>query len=109
MPHVEIGDVVRDNYGRSGIVVREEPPPDQSWVDAQSDSRVNSVDRACRWLGILPFDGGLLIAPEPLVERVRRADADDIRTVAAEANSHGIKLLVEALPNAVLELLRDRS
>ena len=95
---IKLGDVVLDNYGREGIVVREEPSPPQGWLMSQADERLHRLGHSERWLGILPFTGGLVLSPESLTERLRAAQREDLLRAVETANSHGVRYLVELFP-----------
>ena len=76
-------DLIRDNYGRLGIVLWEASTPDESWLKIQKDSRMRSVG-ACRWWSVALLIGGGVCVPEPLAEYVRPATVDDALQVARE-------------------------
>jgi hypothetical protein len=106
MTRIEIGDVVLTNTSLEGIVTSEEPRPKQSWLAAQYDERVRTLDASVRWLGVLPFSGGMVITPEPLTERLRRATVEDVRAAVEGANTHAVKTLIAVFPDEVRELLK---
>ena len=77
------GALIRDNYGRLGIVLWESPPPKASWLEIQNDARMRGVGD-CRWWSVAPLSGGGAQVPEPLVEYVRAASVQDALKVASE-------------------------
>ena len=77
------GALIRDNYGRLGIVLWETPPPKSSWLEIQNDARMREVGD-CRWWAVAPLCGGGACVPAPLVEYVRAASVDDALQVALE-------------------------
>lgn len=107
MPAVRIGDLVNDNYGRRGVVVRPEPRPSEAWLGAQEDKRLLELPASASWVGIVPLAGGLVISPESLTESLGPPGEDDLREAVSNANPHGVRLLVEALPAQVEAILHD--
>ena len=107
---IEPGDVVRDNYGRLGIVVAYEPSrPEEDWLKIQEDSRVQKLSAEERWLYIYPFDGGSAVSPESLTERLRPMDNDDFRKAYRAGNGFAQDKLKEVFPERVeLILAEDR-
>jgi hypothetical protein len=77
------GDLIRDNYGRLGIVLWESARPQDSWLEIQNDARMRSVG-SCRWWAVAPLSGGGACVPEPLAEYVRAASVEDALQVALE-------------------------
>ncbi|MCA9569822.1 MAG: hypothetical protein KC656_18385 [Myxococcales bacterium] len=95
---IEVGDVVVDNYGNEGLVVREEARPPAGWLRSQRDTRVMRLGLDERWLGVMPFTGGLVVAPASLCARLRAAERDDVVRAAARANRAALEALSELFP-----------
>lgn len=107
-PLIRSGVVVRDTFGRVGIVLTRKPQPDEKWIDDQ----VNSTDikrlGSTEWWGVMPLDGGFARAPSPLLTYLREATYEDFILAADNANSAGRKYLIEVFPTFVDRLLADR-
>ena len=105
---IKLGAVVRDRYGRIGIVCSKETAPAQDWIDEQ----LNSVDikklGQTDWWGVMPFGGGYLLAPGPLLDHLRDATYDDFLTASETARAPGRKRLVKIFPSYVDRLLAER-
>jgi len=105
---IKLGVVVRDVFGRTGIVLTRKPEPDQEWIDDQ----VNSADikrlGPTEWWGVMPLDGGFARAPGPLLNYLREATYEDFLLAADNANIAGRKYLVKVFPNYVDQLLAER-
>ena len=97
------GALIRDNHGRVGIVLWENPVPKQEWLDMQNDPRMREVG-PCRWWAVAPVCGGGACVPEPLLEYIRPAALDDALAVAREHKMSYFTLirvfpaLAEAMP-----------
>lgn len=109
MDEIELGDVVVDNHGREGIVIREDPTPGPRWLADQEDERMRAVSPGARWLAILPLTGGLTLCPESLLQRVRNANESDILNAAEAANEPGVRYLVELFPGVVRRIISKRT
>ncbi len=77
------GSFIRDNCGRLGIVLWEDPAPKRWWLDIQKDQRMREVG-PCRWWAVAPLIGGGVCIPEPLAEYVRPATLEDALPVAQQ-------------------------
>ena len=91
------GDLVRDNYGRTGIVLWENPPPKDWWLQIQNDARMREVG-PCQWWAVAPVSGGGACVPEPLTEYIRPASIEDALQVAQE-HKMSYFTLVRVFPN----------
>lgn len=78
---LNIGDLIIDNRGRECIVIAESPPPTDSWLNQQNDSRVRSM-KNCRWWQAVPDTGGGVCVPEPLAQHLRAATIEDAKRYA---------------------------
>ncbi len=97
-PRINIGDVVRDNHGREGIVVKDERTPDAEWLARQSDARVRRQAPEERWLTVLPFDGGSALCPESLATHLRPMTLDDFSSAHKGGNGFAKDELEELFP-----------
>jgi len=62
------------------------------------------------WWGVMPFDGGYLLQPEPLLTFLRDASFDDFLRAVDHAGLEGRLNLAKVFPhyvNRVLELRRE--
>lgn len=82
------GDLIIDNHGRQGIVLRRAYPA-QDWLNDQSDERIRSLPKDTVWWEALPLVGGGIFTPEPFTEFVREATREDFRTCSENANRFG--------------------
>ena len=73
------GDLIVDNLFRAGVVVSSAPRPGRTWLAMQNDKRVRKAKGP--WWKVYPLDGGVIVAPEDLVTRRRRATIDDVRLI----------------------------
>ena len=105
MPTIAIGDVVLDNHGRTGIVLRVDPRPSNGWLREQQDERMRSIRPDEVWFAVMPLGGGLILCPETLLERLRRPTEDDLLAAVAGANEHGVKSLVGLFPEFVAAIV----
>jgi len=106
---IDIGAVVRDNLGREGIVLSREKAPPQEWIDEQIDAdEVRKLGTMVNWWGVMPFDGGYLLCPEPMLTWLRVATYEDFVMVADHAGVEGRLSLVKVFPHYVNLLLEKR-
>jgi hypothetical protein len=90
-----IGWVIWDNHRRLGIVVRLESAPSPSWLREQRDERVSRLGAQETWLGVMPLDGGLVVVPKSLSERLRPAARGDVLRCAEHTNPAGSRILAD--------------
>ncbi len=76
MRALAVGDLVRDNLGRKGIVIERARKPDSKWLAAQDDRRMRGA--VGPWWHVVPLDGGDALVPEDFAKRIRRATVDDV-------------------------------
>lgn len=108
MTTISAGDVVEDNYGRHGIVIREEPFPGSQWISSQADPRLSDLGADERWLGVIPFGGGLVITPASLTTRIRAATRDDFLIAVDSAGEHGVRYLAAVFPDWTREVMMGK-
>jgi hypothetical protein len=102
MAAIAVGDLIRDNRGRKGIVLAASKRPARSWLALQTDARVRSARG--RWWHAAVLDGGAVLVPEALARRIRRANVDDIlELLSAEPAYKG-----EALLRHLLRTMREQ-
>ena len=93
MSGLAVGDVIRDNLGREGIVLERARAPNVGWLAEQDDLRVRSA--AGPWWNVVPFDGGGVLVPEDLVLVLRRATVDDVvRVMESDMTDDGRSTLL---------------
>ena len=110
---IQIGNVVHSNgpYPFDGIVCQKDPPPPDDWIDEQANADSlrrlgNKNDIA--WWGVMPFDGGFALCPEPLLSFLRPASYEDFLRAADMANPAGRATLLTLFPEFVDRLLAER-
>jgi hypothetical protein len=81
MSALRVGDVIRDNLGREGLVLAPGRRPTSKWLQDQEDTRM--VAAVGPWWKIAPFDGGGVLVPDDLAVFLRRATVDDVVLVMA--------------------------
>lgn len=104
---IDIGSVVQDPFGRVGIVCSSEPRPPQAWIEEQVRSDEIRALGDVRWFGVLPFGGGYVLWPEPLLMNIRVASYDDFLAAADSAGPSGREKLVRIFPDFVSRLLEE--
>lgn len=87
MTSLAVGDLIRDNLGREGIVLASARRPSAKWLADQNDVRMRSASG--RWWRVVPLDGGGVCVPEDLAVVVRRATVDDILSVMRNDSNDG--------------------
>lgn len=106
---ISIGDVVRDRFGREGIVCTLEPEPSSDWKREQvGGAEIEKLPRDTRWWGVLPFGGGYLLCPDVELSRLRRASYDDFLAAVDTAGPSGRTRLALTFPDFVDQLLANR-
>ena len=78
---IQIGDIITDNYELMGIVLEREGKPTDEWLELQNDERMRQQPEDVKWWSVLPFTGGAVCIPEPLMVKERRATIDDLQEV----------------------------
>lgn len=76
---IEVGDVVRDSWGREGIVASESDTPDPGWLDQQADPEMRESPEGERWLSVYPLSGGAVLSPGSKTTRLRRPTPEDLK------------------------------
>lgn len=93
MKTIAVGDLIRDNLGRQGIVIEPARKPDRKWLAIQDDQRMRSAGGP--WWRVCPLDGGSTLVPEVLAKRIRRAHVDDIaKVMESDSTDNGRKTLL---------------
>lgn len=88
MRTIGVGDVIRDNYGRLGLVLEKGRKPGVRWLAEQEDQRMRTASGP--WWHVAPLNGGGVLVPENLAGRVRRATVDDVlKVMSADENDGG--------------------
>ena len=105
---LKIGVVVRDSRGQIGIVREPEPAPSKHWIDEQRDAAVIKALGPTQWWGVLPFDGGYVLSPEPLLEVLREATHEDFLAAVDAANVPARAHLAKMFPQYVDRILAER-
>lgn len=95
---IEAGDIVRDNYGRVGVVICEDKTPDYQWLSGQEDERVRTRGQDERWLTVYPMDGGAVNSPQSLTTRLRKMTQEDFDVAYKAANGFAKDKLGELFP-----------
>jgi hypothetical protein len=106
---IRLGLLVRDSRGRQGIVCTRKDRPSEDWIDEQLDAvDIRKLDQDVPWWGVMPLDGGLVLAPEPMLEVIRPAAYEDFLVAADHANIAGRKYLATLFPHYVDRVLAER-
>ena len=107
---IKIGDLVKDNYERFGIVMGKADIPDSLWLREQNDSQMRDLlvkdsDGICKyfyefWIKVLPLDGGAVVLTSDLIiHNFGQAGVEEYERAYKNANPFG-KELLEMLPIA---------
>jgi len=106
---ISVGVVVRDSFGREGIVCSRGEAPAADWINEQVGSdKIRKLGRAVQWWGVMPFGGGYLLCPEPELEWLRPASYEDFLAAADTAGVDGGECLTKIFPHYVDRLLKER-
>lgn len=106
---IAIGSVVRDSLRREGIVLSKEKPPARDWIEEQVDAEdIMKLGRDVEWWGVMPFTGGYLLCPEPMLTWLRSATYEDFLVAADHAGIEGRASLAKTFPHYVDEVLASR-
>jgi hypothetical protein len=108
MSIIPIGTVVRDPFGRVGIVCKREPVPPDDWIDERVKADEIKKLGEVSWFGVMPFGGGYVLFPEPMLERLRKATYEDFLSAVDGAGVPGRASLAKIFPDFVDRLLRER-
>jgi hypothetical protein len=101
--------LVRDDFGRLGIVCARKERPGEGWISEHPHAaEIRTVGYDAPWWGVMPLDGGLVIVPEAMLEVIRPASYEDFRTAADHANVAGRKYLATLFPHYVDRVLAER-
>ena len=88
---MKTGLLVKDNYGRIGIVIKKTSQPETSWLAIQKDKKLKTS--TADWYNIVPLGtGGLVVAPEDLIQVLRPATKDDFVKIPSFDREHNIEL-----------------
>lgn len=98
---IEDGIVVRDQYGRVGIVLGPTDVPSDDWLAEQVNLPLESAPNETTWWHVMPLTGGLVIAPEMALEPLRPATYEDFLIAVDHANVPGRRSLAVLFPEFV--------
>jgi hypothetical protein len=108
-PVIHLGAVVRDSMGREGIVLSKEPEPPPDWLEDQANAEdIKALGPRIQWWGVMPFDGGYLLLPGPMLTRLRDASFDDFLRAVDHAGTEGRLSLAKVFPHYVDRVLELR-
>jgi len=105
---ISTGAVVRDPFGREGIVCDKEPAPPEDWINEQAKAEEIRNLGPVNWWGVMPFGGGYLLFPEPMLEWLRPASYEDFLAAADGANVPARESLAKMFPEYLNRLLSER-
>jgi hypothetical protein len=106
---VKLGMLVRDDFGRQGIVCSRKERPPEGWINEQLHADdIRKLAPSVSWWGVMPLDGGLVLIPEPMMEVLRRASYEDFLAAVEHANVAGRQYLATLFPEYVDRVLADR-
>src|SRR6266567_5158461 len=98
-PEISIGSVVRDRFGREGIVCSKEDTPHQEWLEEQiGGDNIEAQAADVRWWGVMPFSGGYLLSPESELEWLRLASYEDFLAAVDTAAVPARERLAKSFP-----------
>lgn len=107
---IHLGGVVRDTMGREGIVLSREGGPPRDWLEEQVNvEQIKSLGPSIEWWGVMPFDGGYLLLPGPLLTWLRDATFEDFLRAVDHAGLEGRLGLAKVFPHYVDHVLRLRA
>lgn len=100
------GLLVRDPFGRIGIVYERRERPSESWISDQLNVEdLRTLIPGTLWWAVLPLAGGLVLVAEPMLEALRRASFEDFLEAADHANLEGRKCLALLFPEYVARVV----
>jgi hypothetical protein len=106
---ISIGSVVRDRFGREGIVCSREDTPSRGWLREQIGAeKLEVLGPATQWWGVMPFSGGYLLCPESELEWLRPVSYEDFLAAVDTAETGGRERLAKTFPRYVDRLLAER-
>jgi hypothetical protein len=109
-PLIHLGAVVRDTMGREGIVLSREADPPRDWLEEQVNvEQIKSLGPNIEWWGVMPFDGGYLLLPGPLLTWLRNATFEDFLRTVDHAGLEGRLSLAKVFPHYVDHVLKLRA
>lgn len=104
-----MGAVVRDSMLREGIVLSKEAAPPPDWLEEQVNAEdIKALGPNIQWWGVMPFDGGYLLLPAPMLTRLRDASFEDFLRAVDHAGLEGRLGLAKVFPHYVDHVLKLR-
>lgn len=104
---IRLGVVVRDPMGREGIVLSKEGDPPRDWLEEQVNvEQIKGLGPSIEWWGVMPFDGGYLLLPGPLLIWLREATFEDFLRAIDHAGLEGRLGLAKVFPHYVDHVLK---
>jgi len=104
---IRLGVVVRDPMGREGIVLSKEGDPPRDWLEEQVNvEQIKGLGPNIEWWGVMPFDGGYLLLPGPLLTWLREATFEDFLRAVDHAGLEGRLGLAKVFPHYVDHVLK---
>jgi hypothetical protein len=100
------GAVVKDQYGRIGIVVREDSKPSAAWIKEQVHLPDGIEAEAARWWAVAPLTGGMSLTPGLCLSFVRAATYEDFLTAVDHSTQSGRRALAALFPEFTEAVLR---
>jgi hypothetical protein len=92
-----------------GIVLSRESAPAQDWIEEQVDAQeIKKLGPDVRWWSVMPFRGGYLLCPEPMLTWLRPASYEDFLSVVEHTGVDGRLKLVKVFPHYVDLALEKR-
>ena len=98
---IEGGIIIRDQYGRVGIVLRPTDVPSADWIAEQVNLPLEGRPEETVWWHVMPLTGGLVIAPDLALEPLRAATYEDFLIAVDHANVPGRQTLAQVFPEFV--------
>ena len=95
-------------YGREVLLIRRERKPSQRWLDEQVDRRVKPLADS-PWWGAMPFTGGYILVPEPLLRYKRIPTYKDLMVIIDHANKDARKTVAQLFPDLVEAVLKKQN
>ena len=106
---IMIGLVVRDSFGRVGIVCSSELVPPEDWINEQLNVEEIRSLGTVDWWGVMPLvGGGYLLCPGPMLVPLRPTSYEDFLAAVDSANISGREALAKLFPEYVNRLLGER-
>jgi hypothetical protein len=107
---MKLGLLVRDDFGRPGIVCARKERPSEAWINEHLHAEeIRKLDASAPWWGVMPLDGGLILVPEAMIEVIRPATYEDFLVASDHANVAGRKYLATLFPHYVDRVLAERA